>query len=396
MVGMPFKLSIYSAACSVRYTPEVCTVGSPCLLTPTVTGVAPKNWAIISPAANMSINSNTGDVLITSFVFLPMTSFIITFDGYGLSMTYLTLAVSLSNPVALIAFNSFISMTVGVPVSVSAFTLMHLTSDATFTISPSLPFGVTFSLNTISGTPEAASIAGPAPDEYTVSSSLGGSSKFRLIVNPAPTSVFKRIHLIHLITLVVFFCWDWNSFVHYPVPIQLKFDVDPSAITLRANESFVLAPTIVGTPPTTWSVYPPLPTGLVLQDNGTISGQWIGSLVTLAQQVYTVQFDGIGQNSTQFLLVPDIRPIVHYLPLLCVVNAPCSVTPILLHGTLRTPLLSDALPSGLNINALTGVISGTPTTVASGVYKVHGLAFVQITMSVLPIYHTHSLTHTPL
>ncbi len=129
-----------------------------------------------------------------------------------------------------------------------------------------------------------------------------------------------------------------------------------------------------GTPPyTTWTVNPPLPTGLVFTPSGataTISG----TPTVTSNQTHTFSvtdsFSPTPQTGTrQLTLTITAAP----LPLTITTNSPLptgtvsqnySTTLIATGGTapLSWSIVSGSLPPGLSLNPATGVIAGVPTT----------------------------------
>jgi gliding motility-associated-like protein len=154
-----------------------------------------------------------------------------------------------------------------------------------------------------------------------------------------------------------------------------------------------LTPTLSGTTTSPWTISPALPSGLVLNTtNGTITGT---PTVAVAAAVYTViATNTFGTGTATITLSTGIAPnTIVYTSIPSVAVVGLSITPIV--PTIRagsglvTFTISPALPAGLSINPITGVISGIPTVaVANGSYVItitskYGIATIAMTLNII-------------
>jgi hypothetical protein len=210
----------------------------------------------------------------------------------------------------------------------------------TYSVSPSLPTNLTLSTSTgvISGTPNVTTSQTQFTITVTDSLSQTKNSTFRLTVSEPPAlTTTQQVASTSLTRLVT-----------------------------QANFTPVTASGGYGT--ITFSINPSLPVGLVFnQNNGNISGV---SSAVIPQTTYTVTAkDSLGQSSSKTFTIEVVGPA------LIVSTSVSSVTTTqFLETTPFTPItftggtppvsyvVSPSLPTGLNINSLTGTISGIPTT----------------------------------
>jgi 6-phosphogluconolactonase (cycloisomerase 2 family) len=150
-------------------------------------------------------------------------------------------------------------------------------------------------------------------------------------------------------------------------PSQLSYALDPVSYT-TCGAIAPNAPSWSGGTPTAFSVLPPLPQGLVLEPvTGVLSGT--PTALTAGTQSYTISASNAFGTATTSLELgvqsilagglaytlpsptyPEDLPIAANAPLL-----PANLT-------LSYAVTSGVLPSGLQLSATTGVLSGTPTT----------------------------------
>ena len=117
-----------------------------------------------------------------------------------------------------------------------------------------------------------------------------------------------------------------------------------------------------------WSVNPALPNGLTIDSAGVISGT---PTVISPLTVYTVTATNTGGTSTDTVTIQvnDVIPsLVSYDPSSFTETRDSSmtaVTPTSEGGTVVSWSIDPALPTGINLDATTGEISGTPTIISS-------------------------------
>jgi len=147
----------------------------------------------------------------------------------------------------------------------------------------------------------------------------------------------------------------------------------PSALTYMSPATATvgtaitaLSPTVTGSV-TSYSVSPALPAGLSLNTtSGAISGT---PTAVAAQAMYTITAMN-SYGSTPFALSLTVNPaapsaLTYTSPVTATVGT--AITPLspTVTGTVSSYSVSPALPAGLSLNTMTGVISGTPTATAT-------------------------------
>ena len=152
----------------------------------------------------------------------------------------------------------------------------------------------------------------------------------------------------------------------------------PSALSYGAAQTFTvgtaiatLNPTVTGTV-ASYGVAPALPAGLALDTtSGAISGT---PTAVVAAGDYTITAGNSTGSTTAVLsiTVRDRAPAVSYSPTnTFTTGVPVTLTPTSTGGTATQWATTPALPAGLSIDPITGVIQGTPTAVsAAATYQV--------------------------
>jgi YVTN family beta-propeller protein len=228
---------------------------------------------------------------------------------------------------------------------------------ASYSVSPALPAGLALNLTTgvISGTPTAAA---STANYFVTASNTGGSTTATITITVNDTA-----------------------------PVDLKYSNNPAVYT-------------VGTP-----ILPNKPSnsgGKIVSYSGglapglsidPVSGVISGTPTTVSGAVnYTVIAINTGGNTTAALTITvnDLAPTklsyatasaVYTVGAAIAVNAPSSSG-----GTVGSYSVAPALPAGLRIDPLTGVISGTPTAVAAmATYTITASNFVGSTTATVTI-----------
>ena len=134
-----------------------------------------------------------------------------------------------------------------------------------------------------------------------------------------------------------------------------------------------LVPVNNGGPVVSYSVAPALPVGLILNPStGIISGT--PASIT-AQTTYTITATNAAGSSSYALLlqINDVAPVLSYANpnVFTKETAIVQLKPVNTGGAVISYSVASALPSGLILNTVTGVISGTPSTaVPESVYLI--------------------------
>ena len=231
---------------------------------------------------------------------------------------------------------------------------------ASWSVSPSLPAGISMSTSTgvITGTPTSDT----AVSTYTVSATNAtGSATTTISLSVIPA-------------------------------VQPTISYSPSTINFILDTTIsTMTPTTTGTFPS-WSVSPTLPRGLSID---TQSGLITGTPVrTTAQGTYTVTAVNSAGSSTTTLTLAVIESIPDISFNITVFNfvkntAISIISPINAGSPATSWTISPGLSAGLSFSSLTGQISGTPSASATATtYTVTGTntagsdsATVQITVS---------------
>ena len=324
----------YSSTSYVETKDAVMTTG-----TPSVSGGPVLTWSI-SPSlpTGINIDSSTGEISGTPTILSSVTTYTITATNTGGSATT-TIDITVNDVIPsgiTYSSNSYVEtkdavMTTGTP-TVSGGPVV------TWSISPSLPTGITIDSSTgeISGTPTVLSTV----TTYTITATNTGGS--------ATTTIDITVNDV--------------------APSGITYSGDPFSLTKDSTVS-ATPPTYSGGAVTSWSVSPSLPTGLTLDPStGAITGT---PTDITPSATYTVTAANSGGSTTVDITIEvnDVIPSgITYSPssfVETVGTAMSSVSPTASGGIITSWTISPSLPSGLNFDGTTGEISGTPTVVSS-------------------------------
>lgn len=312
-------------------TPVVAVVGATLsALAPTVSGSASTFVVAPSLPAGLTLNASTGLISGTPTAVSSSTSYVITASNASGNTSFtLSLAVNPAAPTGL-SYPTPVTAMVGQPLPSVTPTITG--SLGTFSVQPALPAGLNMDAATgvISGTPSAVTAAAI----YSITASnAGGTTSFSLAlaVNPvAPRNL------------------------SYPVPVT----------AVAGTQLPPVAPSVIGEI-AAYSVSPGLPPGLVLNPTtGIIAG--VPTLMT-SSATYVVTASNIS-GSTSFAVTLVVNPaapgaLSYAAPTTTVVGQPISSLAPSVAGVVTSFGVTPALPAGISLNPVSGVISGTPGSV---------------------------------
>ena len=213
-----------------------------------------------------------------------------------------------------------------------------------WSISPTLPGGLAFDTSTgeISGTPSALS----NPTDYTITATNSHGSDNVVI----EISVVQQFPVI-----------QYN-------PTTFTFNVGSQILNGTGDPG--ITPNVIQGTGITWTVSPSLPGGINLDSStGVISGT---PTVASSQTTYQVTAaNSVGSVSANLQIqVNDLPPTGISYPqssyiLTKGVELTPAATPTSSGGTVTSWAITPSLPSGLQFDTVTGVISGTPTVISN-------------------------------
>ncbi|MEC7180713.1 MAG: putative Ig domain-containing protein, partial [Candidatus Thermoplasmatota archaeon] len=307
-------------------------------VSPTSSGGAVTSWSV-SPSlpAGLTLSSTTGAISGTPTTVTASASYTVTATNTGGTDTAsVTIVVNDVQPLIGYSPNSY-TLTKGTAMSTASPTLYGTGQVVSWSVSPSLPAGITLNTSTgdISGTPTAITSSAV----YTITATNSGGSDtttITIVVNDALPII----------------SYSQTSYT-------LTKDVAMTAST----------PTVNGGAVVTWSISPSLPAGLTFEtSNGTI---WGTPTAITSSASYTVSATNTGGTDTAAItiVVNDAAPTdLDYSPntfTLTKGTQMTTVTPTANGGTIVSFSVSPSLPAGLSLDTSTGAISGTPTAVTS-------------------------------
>ena len=304
-------------------------------VTPTFNGGTVTSWTIHPALPNgISIDATTGEISGNPTVLSTLTTYTVYANNTGGSATT-TIDITVNDIIPssiTYSVTSFVEtkgtpMTTGIP-SVGGGPVVS------WSISPGLPTGLNIDASTgeISGTPSALSTL----TTYTITATNSGGS--------TSTTIDITVNDI--------------------IPSSVSYVPDTYTFTKGTSDS-TSTPTANGGPVVSWEIHPTLPNGLSIDSS---SGQISGTPTTLSTiQTYTVYANNSGGSATTTIdiTVNDVIPsLITYSSNAFVETRDSAMTtgiPSVSGGPVVTWSIAPALPTGLDIDASTGEISGTPT-----------------------------------
>ncbi len=294
----------------------------------------PDNW-IISPAlpAGLAFDSTTGVISGVATELLPTSDFTITAsNATGSESIVLTITVNPQAPCALVYVEMAPTYLVGMPISTNT-PSFDCGMPSEYSVAPALPAGLILDSVTgvITGTP--AQITGLA--NYTVTASnVTGSDSVTLAIKVDPQA-----------------------------PCNLSYS-DQSPVYIMGTPIVSNIPSVDCGAPDTFEISPPLPAGLSMNSsNGVISGIPTEMHPATVHTVVASNVTGFDTTTVTITVNPLAPCNLTYSTLTATYAVNNLITPNIANVGCGMPEefeISPALPSGLVLDAVTGMISGTP------------------------------------
>ncbi len=324
------------------------------------------NWTI-SPALpnGLSFNASNGVITGTPTVVSAVSTYTVTAsNAVGSGSTTLSLRVNDIKPAPSYTPSSVVWIK-GNAVSIAPANSGGVAQS--WSITPALPTGLSFNPTSgaISGTPTLLSAA----SSYTITASNSAGS--------ASTSV--------VISIVV------------PPPKPLYA---PNPANASKGSPFSITPSNAGGPASQWQIQPALPAGISFNtSNGSINGTAAVASDAVVYQI-TASNEG-GSGSTNLTFAVQDPPAPYYPQAYYGLKRSVAITPIVpmnSGGAIRHWTISPAIPSGLDFDADTGRISGTPLgetaqiTYLITAYGASSNAVTEIMLEVTPFHPNPAYT----
>jgi sugar lactone lactonase YvrE len=295
----------------------------------TTTGGTPTSYTGVLPPG-LVLNASTGDITGTPTTVSVAANYTITARYAGAVIATATVNMQVLAPTIGYAGSPF---TFPTGVAISPLTPVVTGTPVSYSISPGLSAGLSFNTSTgvISGTPTATAAA----ISYTVTANYAGGVT-----------------------------------ANVSVPITVKLGPPILSYTPATNVYSVgtaiasLTPVNTGGGTAAYSIGPALPAGLLFDNTtGIISGTPTAISPTTTYSISASNSGGIGFTSVT-LTVNPAPPVISYTPstvIYTVSTAITPLTPVSTGGPVVNYSIGPALPAGLALDPVTGIISGTPT-----------------------------------
>ncbi|MEC7180577.1 MAG: putative Ig domain-containing protein, partial [Candidatus Thermoplasmatota archaeon] len=364
------NITIYDPIVSLDYNPENQTMSrgqAMTDMTPILSGIV-DNWAI-EPSLPSGLSFAEGVISGTPTVNMTQTMYTIWANNTGGSASH-TINLTINEQIAVLDYNpENLTFVRGVAIT-DLYPTVTGGNVETWTIHPSIPFGLNFVDGVLSGTPTV----NMTRTTYTIwANNTGGSASHTL-----------------------------NLTINEPTVV---LDYNPENLTMiRSNAMTALHPSVSGGNVETWAIHPTIPAGLNFAD-GVLSGT---PTVNMTLTMFTIYANTTGGSASHTINITILEPgvILDYNPENMTLTrgvAMVTMTPSVTNGTAETWSIDPLLPSGLSFNS--GVISGTPTvnmtrtTFTVWANTTGGVAFHTVNLTILePIvgldYNPENLTLT--
>ncbi len=325
---------VYTTAAPIYTKGKAISVNSP-----TNSGGAIVSYGV-SPSlpVGLSLGTSTGILGGVPMTLAPAAAFIVTATNTGGSTTAtLTITVNEAAPAGLAYSTASPAYTKGTAIDSN-----RPTSSGgpvvSYTVSPSLPAGLSLSSSTgiLGGTPTTLATSAA----YTVTATnTGGSTTATLTitVNDVPPSNLAYTSAVQVYT---------------------------KGTAISSN-----SPTSSGGPVVSYAISPAIPAGLSLSTSTGILSGTPTALATSAAYVVTATNTGGSTTATLTITVNDVPPsslaYTYAVQVYTKGTAISSNSPTSSGGPVVSYAISPALPAGLSLSSSTGILSGTPTALAT-------------------------------
>ncbi|MGB0236118.1 MAG: putative Ig domain-containing protein [Poseidonia sp.] len=322
------SITVVEVAPVLSYTTATLVVGEQALHQPTTSGGPIATFEVVPPLpAGLSLDQSGR---LTGWPTANMTLSTYTVWGNnsgGSSQAVLRIVVYENAPVISLPLEN---ITLTYNSAVSTIIPLNVGGDArNWSVTPSLPSGLSMSVNGhISGTP----VALITNATYTLwASNDGGTDRF--VFNLTVQEMSPAVQFVHL---------------------QNNYTVDDSVYITLVNS---------GGEPSTYTVSPSLPTGLVLSSsNGSIYGVAMTAQSVTQYTVWANNSQGSAE-ATVFIRINDAAPSIAYPVTWLNLTRYTPMQPVMPQTSNVDSIswsIQPSLPVGLSFNTSTGLISGTP------------------------------------
>ena len=335
-----FSITVVSAPVFTYSTPNVYVVGTPVTLTPTNTGNAATSCTIASVPAGATLASvglsisATGVISGTPTAILASTTFVVTATNAVGTSTSNNFTITINPAAPAITYPT--PQTYNPGVAITTLSATNTGGPATSYTTTGLPAGLSLNAATGDITGAPTTITGIAAADYSVTATnITGSSTFNINITINPAA---------------------------PVITYTSPDTYAEGVAITA-----LNPTNTGGTVATTYTTTGLPAGLAINAaTGIITGTPT-TLAGIAAANYSVTATNVNGSSSFNIniTINEAAPVIAYAtPQTYVAGVAITTLSATNTGGPVTTYTTTGLPPGLSLNAATGDITGTPTTLA--------------------------------